>query len=137
MSETTVSKEAFLRNIASMKWREFPGHFRGALSKELVSRALVGTRRIDFRISHYQPMAHVEEHVHAVQEQVYFVLEGEGLLTLDGVESLLRIHDYVWIPPGIRHSFCPTDFAATMRPSPQRRIAVRTTILAVPERRLA
>jgi mannose-6-phosphate isomerase-like protein (cupin superfamily) len=105
LSETTVSKEAFLRNIAAMKWREFPGHFRGALSKELVSRALVGTRRIDFRISHYQPMAHVEEHVHGVQEQVYFVLEGEGLLTLDGVESLLRTHDYVWIPPGIRHSF--------------------------------
>ena len=26
---------------------------------------------------------HVQEHVHQVQEQVYHVLEGEGVLTLD------------------------------------------------------
>ena len=29
-------------------------------------------------------MAHVAEHVHRVQEQVYHVLDGDGLLTLDG-----------------------------------------------------
>ena len=49
-----------------------------------------GSRRIDFRISCYQPMAHVAEHVHRVQEQVHHVLDGEGLLTLDARRVRLR-----------------------------------------------
>jgi len=97
--------EPFVRNIAEIAWQEFPGHFGGALSKALVRPEVCGSRRIDHRISCYQPMAHVAEHVHRVQEQVYHVLEGEGLLTLDDRRVLLRRHDYVFVPPGVRHSF--------------------------------
>jgi mannose-6-phosphate isomerase-like protein (cupin superfamily) len=43
--------------------------------------------------------------VHQVQEQVYHVLEGVGRLTLDDKTVLLRTHDYVFVPPGVRHSF--------------------------------
>ena len=97
--------EPFVRNIAEIPWQEFPGHFGSALSKALVRPETCGSRRIDHRISCYQPMAHVAEHVHQVQEQVYHVLEGEGLLTLDDREVLMRRHDYVFVPPGVRHSF--------------------------------
>jgi mannose-6-phosphate isomerase-like protein (cupin superfamily) len=97
--------EPFVRHIAEIPWQEFPGHFGGALSKALVRPETCGARRIDFRISCYQPMAHVAEHVHRVQEQVYHVLEGEGLLTLDERRVLMRKNDYVFVPPGVRHSF--------------------------------
>ena len=97
--------KAFAGNVAEIDWKEYPGHFGGALSKPLVSPETCGSRRIDHRISCYAPMAHVAEHVHKVQEQVYHVLEGEGLLTLDGERRLMRRHDYVWVPPGVRHSF--------------------------------
>src|SRR5215467_351982 len=97
--------EPFVRNMAEIDWQEFPGHFGGALSKALVRPEVCGARRVDFRISCYQPMAHVQEHVHQVQEQIYHVLDGEGLLTLDGKRVLMRKHDYVFIPPGVRHSF--------------------------------
>lgn len=56
-------------------------------------------------------MAHVGDHVHQVQEQIYHVLEGEGLLMLDGKPNLLRRHDYVFIPPGVRHSFTNNGLA--------------------------
>src|SRR5215813_6537981 len=95
VTQTSAVPRPFVGNISRAKWQEFPGHFRGALSKELVNQGLLGTRRLDVRISHYQPMAWVEEHQHSVQEQVYFVLEVEGLLVLDGVEQVLRAHDYV------------------------------------------
>ena len=95
----------FVSHIADIPWQEFPGHFGGALSKALVRPETGGSRRIDYRISSYQPMAHVAEHVHQVQEQVYHVLEGVGLLTLDERSLLMRQHDYVFIPPGVRHSF--------------------------------
>ena len=100
--------EPFVSNIAEIDWQEFPGHFGSALSKALVRPETCGSRRIDHRISCYQPMAHVAEHVHQVQEQVYHVLEGEGLLTLDDRKVILRRHDYVWVPPGVRHSFTNT-----------------------------
>ncbi|MDP3084733.1 MAG: cupin domain-containing protein [Rubrivivax sp.] len=99
------TREAFVSHIADIPWQEFPGHFGGALSKALVAPANCGSRHIDHRISCYQPMAHVAEHVHRVQEQVYHVLEGEGLLTLDERRVLMRKHDYVFVPPGVRHSF--------------------------------
>lgn len=97
--------EAFVSAMAMIPWQEFPGHFGGALSKALVRPETCGARRIDFRISCYQPMAFVQEHVHQVQEQAYYVLEGEGVLTLDGRRVLMRAHDYVFVPPGVVHGF--------------------------------
>jgi mannose-6-phosphate isomerase-like protein (cupin superfamily) len=98
-------QQPFVSHIASIPWQQFPGHFGSALSKALVRPETCGSRRIDHRISCYQPMAHVAEHVHQVQEQVYHVLEGAGVLTLDGERHVLRAHDYVFVPPGVRHSF--------------------------------
>ena len=98
----------FVEQMARIPWQEFPGHFGGALSKALVAPENSGSQRIDFRISRYAPMAYVEEHVHKVQEQVYYVLEGEGILTLDDASHLMRTHDYVYVPPGVRHSFTNT-----------------------------
>jgi mannose-6-phosphate isomerase-like protein (cupin superfamily) len=96
---------ALVEKMVQVPWQQFPGHFGGALSKALVGPGNTGTRRVDFRISHYAPMAHVEDHVHRVQEQIYYVLEGEGMLVLDGVRHVMRAHDYVYVPPGVRHSF--------------------------------
>ncbi|MCX7962069.1 MAG: cupin domain-containing protein [Burkholderiales bacterium] len=101
-------RRALVASMARLRWQEFPGHFGGALSKALVGPENTGTRLLDFRISRYAPNAHVAEHAHAVQEQIYYVLEGEGLLVLEGTEHLLRAHDYAYIPPGVRHSFTNT-----------------------------
>jgi quercetin dioxygenase-like cupin family protein len=99
---------AFIEKMALVPWQEFPGHFGGALSKALVGHDNSRSSRIDFRISRYAPNAFVQEHVHQVQEQIYYVTEGEGLLTLGNDKHLMRPHDYVYVPPGIRHSFSNT-----------------------------
>ena len=49
-----------------------------------------GSTHIDYRISMYQPMAHVAVHKHMIQEQIYHVLEGEGLMEIAGIDA-----DYV------------------------------------------
>lgn len=104
-SSKRAKPSPFVGNIVDIPWQEYPGHFGGALSKPLVRPETCGSRRIDYRISSYQPMARVAEHVHEVQEQIYHVLDGEGVLTLDDRKVVLRRHDYVCIPPGVRHSF--------------------------------
>jgi mannose-6-phosphate isomerase-like protein (cupin superfamily) len=102
------TRKPFIRNIAEVPWREFPNHFGGALSKPLVMSETAGSRHIDYRISMYQPMAHVTLHKHRVQEQVYHVLDGEGLMEIDGKARVVRKHDVIFLPPGAEHSISNT-----------------------------
>jgi mannose-6-phosphate isomerase-like protein (cupin superfamily) len=110
-TEITMSKQdrkPSIRHIAEVPWNELPGHYGGALSKLLVHPETVGSRRIDHRISTYQPNAYVAPHRHRVQEQVYHVLKGEGLMEMDGVRRVVREHDVVFIPPGVEHALYNT-----------------------------
>ncbi len=43
-------------------------------------------------------------HYHKVATEVYYVLEGEGALVLDGVEAPVREGSLVHIPPGVVHA---------------------------------
>ena len=99
-----MSAKASIRNVVEEPWQQFPGHFGGALSKALVRPENAGSRLVDYRISTYQPMAYVERHAHKVQEQIYHVLEGEGMMEIDGKKQVVRRHDVIFIPPGVPHS---------------------------------
>jgi len=39
-----------------------------------------------------------------VQEQVYHVIEGEGLMEIDGEKRVVRKHDFIFLPPGVEHA---------------------------------
>jgi mannose-6-phosphate isomerase-like protein (cupin superfamily) len=95
---------AVIRNVVETPWKQYPGHFGGALSKPLVRPETAGSRLVDYRISTYQPMAYVETHKHKVQEQIYHVLEGEGSMEIAGRRQIVRRHDVIFIPPGVPHS---------------------------------
>ena len=81
---------------------------RVSLSKPLVMPETAGSRHLDYRISMYQPMAHVARHKHQVQEQVYHVLEGEGLMEIAGKNHVVRRHDVIFLPPGVEHAISNT-----------------------------
>ena len=49
-------------------------------------------------------MAHVISHKHKVQEQIYHVLEGEGLMEIEGKNHVVRKHDVIFLPPGVEHA---------------------------------
>jgi len=66
------------------------------------------SKHLDYRISMYQPMAYVERHSHKVQEQVYHVLEGEGLMEVGDRTQVVRRHDVIYLPPGVPHSISNT-----------------------------
>jgi len=103
-----AERKWFIKNIAEVQWRQFPDHFGGALSKPLVMPETAGSHHVDYRISMYQPMAYVARHKHKVQEQVYHVLDGEGLMEIDGKARVVRKHDYIFLPPGVEHSISNT-----------------------------
>lgn len=101
-----LQPRALIRNVVEEPWQQFPGHFGGALSKALVRPETAGSSLIDYRISCYQPMAYVQLHAHKVQEQVYHVLEGEGMMEMGATKRVVRRHDVIYIPPGVEHSIC-------------------------------
>ena len=103
-----AKRTAVVRNVVEVPWQEFPGHFGGALSKPLVGPETAASRRIGYRISCYQPMAHVALHTHKVQDQVYHVLDGEGMMEMDGKRQVVRKHDVIYIPPGVEHGISNT-----------------------------
>ncbi len=102
MAETKA--KALVRNVSEVPWKEYPGHFGGALSKPLVDSETSDAKLVDHRISCYQPMAYVAPHTHQIQEQIYHVLEGEGLMEIDGERQVVRRHDVIFIPPGVEHA---------------------------------
>ena len=102
------SPRAMIRNLAEVMWENPPAHTPGALSKMLVRPENLGSQHVDYRISCYQPMSLVEPHAHKVQEQIYHVLEGEGLMELDDEKTVVRSGDVIFIPPGVRHAIYNT-----------------------------
>ena len=99
-----------VREIAEEPWQQFPGHYGSALSKALVHPETTGSRLIDYRISTYQPMAYVERHKHEVQEQVYHILEGEGLMEIGDEKRVVRAGNVIFITPGTWHSIANSGF---------------------------
>ena len=106
--KSKAKRTASIRNVVEVPWKEFPGHFGGALSKPLVGPETQGSRLIDYRISCYQPMAYVGLHTHKVQDLVYHVLDGEGMMEMDGKRQVVRKHDVIYIPPGVEHAIYNT-----------------------------
>lgn len=104
----STSEHGSIRNVVEVMWEDLPGHFGGAYSKMLVRPEPSQSRYIDYRISTYQPKAYVEPHAHRIQEQVYHILEGEGLMVLDDRRQVVRRHDVVFVPPGVTHAIYNT-----------------------------
>lgn len=106
MSDIEVNG-AIIRKGASVKWQSPPAH-HDAFSKMLVRPENAATRQFDFRISSYQPKGYVAPHRHRVQEQIYHIQRGEGLMELDGKEFVVGPQDTIFIPPGVEHAIYNT-----------------------------
>jgi mannose-6-phosphate isomerase-like protein (cupin superfamily) len=106
MEESSKAKAKIMRAEEAF-WEQPPGHFQ-AFSKMLVHPTNAGTRLFDFRLSSYQPRGYAEVHVHQVAENIYYVLQGKGIVELDGEKHLVEPHMVIHIPPGVRHGIFNT-----------------------------
>src|SRR3982751_1873160 len=106
-SEPTKTK-AVSRPAAPVMWEEPPAHYGGAFSKMLVRPEPCGSKVLDYRVSVYQPRADGAPHKHRIQEQIYHVLDGEGLMEIEGERTVVRKDDVIFIPPGVEHAIYNT-----------------------------
>lgn len=92
-----------------VEWSEPPGHLGGAFSKLLVNESH-GSRYFDFRISIYQPKGYVEPHIHEKNEQIFYILKGNGIFELDGRNHLVGPGTVIFIPPHVKHGIKNSGF---------------------------
>ena len=53
------------------------------------------------------PGSVIGEHVHSRSEEIYFIVRGEGEMTVDGTTHSVSAGDLILTPLGSRHSFRP------------------------------
>ena len=107
--------------IEEVDWVAPPEHF-GALSKILISPDNSETKAFDFRISVFQPNGKASPHSHNVQETIWYILKGIGVVVLDGERHLVEPNVVIYIPPKVEHSIINTGledlvFAIAISPS--------------------
>ena len=104
-SRTTKTKaKATFRSDRELKWStDLPGH-HNAISKMLVRPENSASKKFDFRISVYQPGGYAERHSHRIQEQLYYILDGEAVVEIDGVEHVAEAGTVMFFPPGVEHA---------------------------------
>ena len=99
--------KAKIMRIEEAFWEQPPAHF-DAFSKLLVHPTNSATRYFDFRLSSYQPKGYAEVHAHEVAENIYYILQGRGMVELDGEKHVVEPHTVIHIPPGVRHGIFNT-----------------------------
>ena len=74
----------------------------GVVLTSLVDGA-TGATQISSGIAEFAVGAAAPTHYHDAEESV-IVIQGEGLMVIDGEEHVVRPHDAAFIPPGAHHS---------------------------------
>ena len=98
MSVPFLSHDA---GVASDGWAEPEG--RGVVGwQTLISGDITPTEALTAGIAVFEPGGFLALHRHEPAE-MYFILEGTGIVTLDGVDNLVKPGDCVFIPPMAEH----------------------------------
>jgi mannose-6-phosphate isomerase-like protein (cupin superfamily) len=63
------------------------------------------TPRFTFGIIEIAAGRVLEEHVHADEDDAFYILDGEMTFTFDGEEAAAPPGTFVLVPPGVRHGF--------------------------------
>ena len=102
-----MSSESIVVNSAEREWEGWPAdqvEERGNIAwKTLLSSEQTPTDSLTFGVAKVPPGGALHAHRHA-QPEIYFVLEGEGLATVDGAERELTKGDAIFFPGDVVHS---------------------------------
>ena len=74
------------------------------LTKNLVGPESVGSKHIKVNITEYLPGYTHKLHVHPTQEEVIFVLSGEGVSETEDGKKAIGPGSVVYVPAGVAHA---------------------------------
>ena len=77
---------------------------KGREYKLLASEDLIGCRNLCAGVSFFPPMKHAPGHIHEIEEEVIYCIEGKGEVFIDGKSIQIEPGSVVYFPPKSLHS---------------------------------
>jgi mannose-6-phosphate isomerase-like protein (cupin superfamily) len=75
----------------------------GSTIRSLLDRAVAPVGHQSLAEAELAPGQATVRHYHRASEEIYYLVEGSGLMEVDGETSEVGVGDAVLIPPGARH----------------------------------
>ena len=67
-------------------------------------KELVKEKHLHFLIGYFKPGESMRPHIHTVPEEIYYVLDGEGMMTLGKDRIAISKGMAIFIPPNVAHA---------------------------------
>jgi len=68
-----------------------------------------GLKNVEVAMCIFAPGETARLHFHKEMEEIYFIIDGEGLIELDGAWQRIKAEDCISIPIGVKHRIKNTD----------------------------
>lgn len=83
----------------------------GSMIRSLLDRTNAPVANQSLAEAHIPAGTSTQRHFHRVAEEIYFLLEGEGLMDVDGATRIVGPGDAILIPAGAWHQLAAADGA--------------------------
>jgi mannose-6-phosphate isomerase-like protein (cupin superfamily) len=108
-SRATVLSPSDIAKQPELAYNNDPGCGEGFTWKTLISASKCGSHEMTSGIAKCAPgTGHLCVHQHA-QAELYYFMQGNGIVTVDGVESPVEAGSVVFIPGDAKHGVRNTD----------------------------
>ncbi len=71
--------------------------------QELINPTLSGNKNLSLAIAIVEPFKETKLHIHKNSEEIYFILQGKGLMTLGNKTFVVKKEDFILISPKTPH----------------------------------
>ena len=76
----------------------------GRKHKMVIRPDNTGTKNMCAGVAVFPGNAHAPSHVHEKEEEILYVIEGEGNMYFDGKPERIREGSFMFVPVGVKHS---------------------------------
>lgn len=77
--------------------------------KRRVRKKILSESLLEAELVCYEPGQATREHFHTTQEEIYYILEGSGSITIGGETTAVSAGDMVFSPADVPHSVAASD----------------------------
>ena len=86
----------------------------GSLIRELMHPKVHGNKMLSFAQAIVEPGCETVAHRHEISEEIYHVVQGSGVMTLDKEEFSIGPGDTIYIRPNLSEGWRPGIWAGTL-----------------------
>jgi len=104
-----------MENIINWKYLDKIEDGCGGVIYKILDVDNSGLKNIEIAMCIFSPGEVAKLHYHEKMEEIYFVIEGEGMIELDGKWHSIKTEDSVAIPIGVRHRVKNTNNDKSLR----------------------